>query len=343
MTTSTSGAGRADRAPAPGLRLPAPSLRRQPALLRRIFDDPQPVLDELSAELRPDLRVGRRPGAHGHRRRPARAARAVRHAHRPLPVGPQVQRARLRRRTGVDDRVRRRRPQAPPHARCRPRSAAAGSTAGSRRSSSGPTPPSTQLLADLGPERRTSRPLSGRPGARARDRRAVAVRRAPGQHEPARSASCSERPQDYLESPAVKQLPHPFPGTDAGSGPGRPAGPRRHHRRRDRRTCAATRPTTRSTCWQRSSRDGALHDAEIRDQVATLIGAGYDTTSASLVVDVLVRVAHARASGSGCGPRPTTCFGADRRLAEPRRAHAGSPRARRRGRCARRCACTPPA
>ncbi len=28
--------------------------------------------------------------------------------------------------------------------------------------------------------------------------------------------------------------------------------------------------------------DGSLSDAEIRDQVATLIGAGYDTTSASL-------------------------------------------------------------
>jgi cytochrome P450 len=90
-----------------------------------------------------------------------------------------------------------------------------------------------------------------------------------------------QRPQDYLESPAIRQLPHPFPGTA------------RARVRADRE--ALDEIIDAEIAYRRANpsgdpldvletlvADGALNDAEIRDQVATLIGAGYDTTSASL-------------------------------------------------------------
>jgi cytochrome P450 len=90
-----------------------------------------------------------------------------------------------------------------------------------------------------------------------------------------------QRPQDYLESPAIHQLPHPFPGTA------------RARVRADRD--ALDEIIDAEIAYRRANpsgdpldvletlvADGTLSDAEIRDQVATLIGAGYDTTSASL-------------------------------------------------------------
>ena len=91
-----------------------------------------------------------------------------------------------------------------------------------------------------------------------------------------------QRPQDYLESPAIRQIPHPFPHT------------RRSRVRDDRRALDAIidaeiaerrrHPSGDPTDVLESlvQEDGPLSDAEIRDQVVTLIGAGYDTTSASL-------------------------------------------------------------
>ena len=88
-------------------------------------------------------------------------------------------------------------------------------------------------------------------------------------------------PQDYLEGSLVKQLPHRFPFTTrAKVRADRKAldviydGEIAHHRRH---------PTDDphdmlGTLVQ----DGSLSDSEIRDQMSTLIGAGYDTTSASL-------------------------------------------------------------
>lgn len=90
-----------------------------------------------------------------------------------------------------------------------------------------------------------------------------------------------KRPQAYLESPAVRQIPHPIPFT-------RRARVRQDRRRIDaivdveiahRRLHPAYEDHDLLTALVRS---GALSDAEIRDQVATLIGAGYDTTAASL-------------------------------------------------------------
>lgn len=90
-----------------------------------------------------------------------------------------------------------------------------------------------------------------------------------------------ERPQAYLESPAIRQLPHPFPFTA------------RSRVRQDRRALDALiddeiarvrrEPTVEDgDVLETLVRDRTLADAEIRDQVVTLIGAGYNTTAASL-------------------------------------------------------------
>jgi cytochrome P450 len=93
--------------------------------------------------------------------------------------------------------------------------------------------------------------------------------------------SLFQRPQDYLESPAIRQLPHPLPGT------------KRARVRSDRKALdviidgeiadrRANPAGDALDVLEALVADGALSDAEIRDQVVTLLGAGYDTTSASL-------------------------------------------------------------
>ncbi len=88
-------------------------------------------------------------------------------------------------------------------------------------------------------------------------------------------------PQDYLEAPAIKQIPHPLPFTT------------RARVREDRRRIDAIiddeiahrrlHPTGDPLdILEALVADGSLTDAEIRDQVVTLVGAGFDTTSASL-------------------------------------------------------------
>ncbi len=90
-----------------------------------------------------------------------------------------------------------------------------------------------------------------------------------------------QRPQDYLESSAIRQFPHPVPFTT------------RARVRADRRALDAILDT--EIAHRREHPDGdagdtigclvhdaTMSDSEIRDQMVTLIGAGYDTTSASL-------------------------------------------------------------
>jgi cytochrome P450 len=89
------------------------------------------------------------------------------------------------------------------------------------------------------------------------------------------------RAQAYIEAPAIKQLPHPFPFTARSRV--------RADRSRidqiidaeiaDRRARPAGDPLN---VLEAIVTDGTLSDAEIRDQVDTLIGAGYDTTAATL-------------------------------------------------------------
>ena len=94
-------------------------------------------------------------------------------------------------------------------------------------------------------------------------------------------ADLYEGPQHFIEAPAVKQLPHPFPFTT------------RARVRRDLR--AINTIIDAEICERRANPTGdpldilealvieaGLSDSEIRAQVRTLIGAGYDTTAAAL-------------------------------------------------------------
>lgn len=90
-----------------------------------------------------------------------------------------------------------------------------------------------------------------------------------------------ERPQKFIEEAAVKQLPHPFPFTA------------RARVRADRRAIDAIIDDEIAARRARPTGDpldvlevivagDSLSDTEIRDQVRTLIGAGYDTTASAL-------------------------------------------------------------
>ena len=90
-----------------------------------------------------------------------------------------------------------------------------------------------------------------------------------------------ERPQAYLESSFLSQLPHPFPRTKRA----RVAADRLALDAIIDGEIAARRQDPSgdpNDVLEALVLDDTHDDAEIRDQVATLIGAGYDTTSASL-------------------------------------------------------------
>jgi cytochrome P450 len=89
----------------------------------------------------------------------------------------------------------------------------------------------------------------------------------------------------YLEQPLVRQLPHPLPFTRRA----RTRVARLQFDRlidgeiaRHRADATAGAPTDSGRVLDLLLAAGGLSDAEIRDQVVTLIAAGYDTTSSSL-------------------------------------------------------------
>ena len=117
-----------------------------------------------------------------------------------------------------------------------------------------------------------------------------------------------QRAQAFIEAPGVNQLPHPFPFTSRS----RVRADRRRIDRiideevADRRAHPTGDPLD---ILDVIANDDTLTDAEIRDQVDTLIGAGYDTTASTFAWLLCARACSNRASGPGCAPRPTTCSG----------------------------------
>lgn len=100
-------------------------------------------------------------------------------------------------------------------------------------------------------------------------------------HRTREIAALFQRPQDYLEGSALRQLPHPLP---IG---------RRHRVRQDRRAfdaivydeiarLRAAPDHDELNLLEGLVRSGELTDVEIRDQIATLIAAGFDTTATTL-------------------------------------------------------------
>jgi cytochrome P450 len=89
------------------------------------------------------------------------------------------------------------------------------------------------------------------------------------------------RPQQFIEAPAIRQLPHPFPFTARA----RVRSDRRAIHRIIGEEIAERRRNPSGDPYdvlEAVVTDGTLPDNEICDQMATLIGAGFDTTAASL-------------------------------------------------------------
>jgi cytochrome P450 len=259
--------------------LPAPPLRAQPRYLRRLFRDPQPVLDELRDRYGPVVGLGAGPVRLAVVGDPVALRElfgappaSFRWGHRYNVLGFVVgERSMIvsdgpdhrRRRGSVQAAFSRRRLQ-----RWIPMIVARTDAAVDTLLAS--LPPTPQVI-DLYPVGR----------ALVLD---IVVRALFGERMAARAGELGtlfQRPQDYLESPAFRQLPHPLPWTA------------RARVRADRR--ALDRIIDAEIAERRARPSGdpfdvlevlvaddSVDDAEIRDQVVTLVGAGYDTTSASL-------------------------------------------------------------
>lgn len=263
-------------------RLPSPRAREQPGYLRRIFADPQPVLDELSERYGPICGLGARPVRLAIVGDPtllrelfAMPRESFRWGHKFNVLGFVVGKGSMIVSDGDDHRRRRSSVQ----------------TAFSRRRLDGWIPTIvqqtdvavSQLSAQIGAVGAAPQPIDLYPVGRMLVLQVV-VRAMFGERVVAQAAEIGDlfqRPQDYLESPGIRQFPHPFPHTA------------RSRVRADRRALDAIIDAEIAELRRHPSEepqdvlgslviDGSLTDAEIRDQVVTLIGAGYDTTSASL-------------------------------------------------------------
>lgn len=256
---------------------PHPPAHRQPGLLRRIFADPQPVLDELRAEYGPVVGLGAGPvrmaivGGHAEiRELLALPTDAFRWKHKFNVLGFVVGDSSMIVSDG-DDHDRRR---------------SSVQSAFSRRRLNGWIPMIVERT-----DHAVDRLLADHDGdvvnlydvGRALILEVV-VRAFFGERLTTRASEIGDlfqRPQDYLEAPAVRQLPHPLPFT------------RRSRVRADRHAIDTLidAEIAHRRAYPSGDSDDVLEalvanddltDAEIRDQVVTLIGAGYDTTAASL-------------------------------------------------------------
>lgn len=262
-----------------GTALPRPAFHRQPALLRRLFSDPQPVLDQLAGELGEVYGLGAGPVRMAVVGDPV-ALRELfgmpvdrfRWGHRYNVLGFVVGEGSMIVSDGADHRRRRGAVQA----------------AFSRRRLNRWIPTIVERtdvavddLASVLADRREVIDLYevGRSLLLG-----IVVRALFGERLAARAEEIGglfRRPQAYLEGPAITQLPHPLPWTA------------RARVRRDRRALDTIIDAQISRLRADPSddpldvlgclvADGALDDGEIRDQVVTLMGAGYDTTAATL-------------------------------------------------------------
>lgn len=262
-----------------GERLPGPSFARRPALLRRILREPQPVLDELRDGWGPVVGLGMGPfrlavvgDPTALREMFAMSNDTFRWGHRYNAIGFVVGDASMIVSDGADHKRRRSSVQA----------------AFSRRRLNRWIPmivERTDVAIDALLDRIADEPdrVDLYPVGRAIMLDLI-VRTLFGERLASRATEIGDLfqgPQDYLESPALRQLPHPIPGT------------RRAKVRADRAALAAIIDDEIARCRANPSgdpfdvlevlaTDSELSDAEIRDQVITLLGAGYDTTSATL-------------------------------------------------------------
>ena len=258
--------------------LPHPPWREQPSLLRRIFADPIPVLDELADRYGPVYALGFGPVRMAVVGDPvalrelfATPAEAFRWGHKFNVLGFVVGAESLIVSDGDDHKRRRSSVQ----------------TAFSRRRLNGWIPMMIErtdraideLVEHTGP---SAEEVDLYPVGRSVVL-GIAIRSLFGERLAARTDEIGElfrRPQQYLESPAVRQLPHRIPGT------------RRAKVRADRHALDAIIDGEIARLRRSPSDDpldvlgalvaeGSLSDGEIRDQVVSLMGAGFDTTAAS--------------------------------------------------------------
>lgn len=259
--------------------LPSPPWRLQPGLLRRLFADPAPVLDELAIRYGPMYRFGAGPFRMAVVADPvalrelfAMPTEYFRWGHKFNVLGFVVGRESMIVSDGAPHDRRRRSVQS---AFSRRRLNSWVPTILDRTDSA-----IDRLVASLdGSEREVDLYRFGRALVLE-----IVVRTMFGEGLAVRVVEIGElfeRPQAYLESPAIRQLPHPFPRTA------------RSKARADRAALDAIIDDQIAHLRAEPSSDPldvlaalvaerTLSDSEIRDQVVTLIGAGYDTTSASL-------------------------------------------------------------
>jgi cytochrome P450 len=259
--------------------LPHPALWDQPGLLRRIFRHPQPVLDELTGSLGPIYALGAGPvrmaivgDPAALRELFAMSTDSFKWNHKFNVLGFVVGQGSMIVSDGTDHKRRR----------------SAVQSAFSRRRLNGWIPmivDRTDAVIDdvvqsLGG---ASKRLDLYPEGRGLVLE-IAIRSFFGEGLARRSTEIGELfqgPQDYLESPFIRQLPHPFPRTARS----RVRADRKaldaiiDEEMRQLRTSPVDDPLDVLACLVNES---VLEDHEIRDQVVTLMGAGFDTTSASL-------------------------------------------------------------